>query len=52
MCEDSASFDLNSADFAQCIGDINYILALKKNEALYSSQQEGEGEEREREVDT
>ena len=32
VCEDSASFDLTSADLAQCIADMQHILMLKKEE--------------------
>ena len=36
VCEDSASFDLTSHDLAQCIGDVQHILDLKKKEQTYS----------------
>ncbi len=32
MCEDSASFDLNSTDIAHCISDVDHLLAAKKEE--------------------
>ena len=36
VCEDSASFDLNSADITLCVGDVTYLLNKIK-----SSEEEG-----------
>ena len=32
VCEDSASFDLTSADIAHCITDVHHLLTVKKTE--------------------
>ena len=40
VCEESASFDLTSTDIGLCIGDINSILKVKKDELTYSAEGE------------
>ena len=41
VCEDSASFDLTSGDLAQCIADIQHILAVKKDQLSQEGEEGG-----------